>query len=95
VLTCHLKRFQQDGRGRLRKINGTVPFPRELDVSQFCDPKVPLALCTPGPAPHCPVGSCSCQPHAMHAVHSMQTYAAHSWSGGTGDSFHAIQSVRA
>ena len=36
----HLKRFQQDLRGRLRKIDGPVPFPRELDLSSFCDPEV-------------------------------------------------------
>ena len=36
----HLKRFQQDLSGRLRKINGPMPFPRELDLSPFCDPEV-------------------------------------------------------
>ena len=40
MLTCHLKRFQQDARGRLRKIQGGIPFARELDLAQYCDPKV-------------------------------------------------------
>ena len=30
---------------RLRKINGAVPFPRALDLTPFCDPKV-RAPCT-------------------------------------------------
>ncbi len=40
VLTLHLKRFQQDMRGRLRKISGSIPFPADLDITPFCDPKV-------------------------------------------------------
>ena len=40
ALMLHLKRFQQDLRGRLRKIDGPMPFPRELDLSPFCDPEV-------------------------------------------------------
>ena len=43
MLTLHLKRFQQDLSGRLRKIDGPVPFPRKLDLSPFCDPEVKLA----------------------------------------------------
>ncbi|KAK9843494.1 hypothetical protein WJX81_005881 [Elliptochloris bilobata] len=33
VLTVHLKRFQQNARGRLRKIEGAVVFPLHLDLS--------------------------------------------------------------
>ena len=40
VLTLHLKRFQQDLSGSLRKINGPVPFPQELDLSPFCAAEV-------------------------------------------------------
>ncbi len=40
TLLLHLKRFQQDLSGRLRKIDGPVPFPPELDLSPFCDPEV-------------------------------------------------------
>jgi ubiquitin carboxyl-terminal hydrolase 16/45 len=40
VLTLHLKRFQQDMRGRLQKIRGRIPFPADLDIHPFCDPKV-------------------------------------------------------
>lgn len=43
VLTLHLKRFQQDMRGRLAKIKGRVPFPADLDITPFCDPKVPIS----------------------------------------------------
>lgn len=42
MLTLHLKRFQQELSGRLRKIDGPVPFPKELDMSPFCDPEVKL-----------------------------------------------------
>ena len=42
MLTLHLKRFQQDLSGRLRKINGPVPLPQELDISPFCDAEVLL-----------------------------------------------------
>jgi hypothetical protein len=31
LLTLHLKRFERDGRGRLRKLNGHVAFPLTLD----------------------------------------------------------------
>ena len=40
MLTLHLKRFQQDLSGRLRKIDGPVPFPKALDMSPYCDPEV-------------------------------------------------------
>ena len=40
LLAVHLKRFQQDLRGRLSKIRGPVPFPFTLDLSSVCDPKV-------------------------------------------------------
>lgn len=40
LLAVHLKRFQQDLRGRLSKIRGPVPFPFTLDISSVCDPKV-------------------------------------------------------
>jgi len=33
----HLKRFQQNGRGRLRKIEGVVSFPLHLDLGPFCE----------------------------------------------------------
>ncbi|KAL0036465.1 hypothetical protein WJX77_008836 [Trebouxia sp. C0004] len=39
LLTVHVKRFQQDMRGRLSKIDGAVPFPLHLDLTPFCDPK--------------------------------------------------------
>jgi len=35
VLTLHLKRFEQVGRG-LRKVNKHIEFPLELDLSPFC-----------------------------------------------------------
>eukprot|EP00873_Tetraselmis_striata_P042528 jgi/Tetstr1/462792/TSEL_007743.t1 len=38
LLTVHLKRFQQNMRGRLEKISGSIPFDFHLDLSQFCDP---------------------------------------------------------
>ena len=40
LLTVHVKRFQQDMRGRLSKIDGVIPFPLNLDLTPFCDPKV-------------------------------------------------------
>ncbi|KAK9823922.1 hypothetical protein WJX72_006365 [[Myrmecia] bisecta] len=39
LLTVHLKRFEQDLRGRLRKINGPVPFGFDLDIAPFCEPQ--------------------------------------------------------
>ena len=44
LLTVHVKRFQQDMRARLSKIDGAVPFPLHLDLTPFCDPKVPLNI---------------------------------------------------
>ena len=35
VLTLHLKRFEQVGRG-LRKVNKHIEFPLQLDLSSFC-----------------------------------------------------------
>ena len=35
ILTLHLKRFEQVGRG-LRKVNKHIEFPLELDLSPFC-----------------------------------------------------------
>ena len=40
LLTVHVKRFQQDMRGRLSKIDGAVPFPINLNLAPFCDSKV-------------------------------------------------------
>ena len=40
----HVKRFQQDMRGRLSKIDGAVPFPIHLNLTPFCDPKVLLFM---------------------------------------------------
>lgn len=40
LLTVHLKRFQIDFRGKAQKILGVVPFPMDLDISPYCDPKV-------------------------------------------------------
>ena len=37
----HLKRFQQDLRGRLRKIDGPIPFDFRLELRPFCDPRGP------------------------------------------------------
>lgn len=42
LLAIHLKRFQQDMRGRLRKIDGAVTFDFDLDITPFCDPKVSI-----------------------------------------------------
>ena len=44
LLTVHVKRFQQDMRGRLSKIDGAVPFPINLNLNSFCDPKVLLPM---------------------------------------------------
>ncbi|CAN6462725.1 unnamed protein product [Victoria cruziana] len=38
VLTVHLKRFSQDTRGRLSKLNGCVNFQAVLDLSPYMDP---------------------------------------------------------
>lgn len=39
VLTVHLKRFSQDTRGRLSKLNGCVNFQVVLDLSPHMDPR--------------------------------------------------------
>ena len=36
VLVLNLKRFMQTARGRMRKVDQFVRFPRTLDVSPFC-----------------------------------------------------------
>uniref|UniRef100_A0A1D1XLJ2 Ubiquitin carboxyl-terminal hydrolase n=1 Tax=Anthurium amnicola TaxID=1678845 RepID=A0A1D1XLJ2_9ARAE len=37
ILTIHLKRFSQDARGRLSKLNGHVSFPETLDLRPYMD----------------------------------------------------------
>ncbi|MQM22359.1 hypothetical protein Taro_055410 [Colocasia esculenta] len=37
ILTIHLKRFSQDARGRLNKLNGHVSFPETLDLTPYMD----------------------------------------------------------
>ncbi|KAJ0229736.1 hypothetical protein HA466_0314250 [Hirschfeldia incana] len=39
VLTIHLKRFSQDLRGRLSKLNGHVAFKEVIDLRQYMDPR--------------------------------------------------------
>ncbi|CAK9141440.1 unnamed protein product [Ilex paraguariensis] len=39
VLTFHLKRFSQDGRGRLSKLNGHVVFKDIIDLKPYMDPR--------------------------------------------------------
>ncbi|CAK8567075.1 unnamed protein product [Lathyrus sativus] len=39
VLTIHLKRFSQDARGRLSKLNGHVDFKETLDLRPYMDPR--------------------------------------------------------
>ncbi|XP_037492591.1 ubiquitin carboxyl-terminal hydrolase 2 isoform X2 [Jatropha curcas] len=39
VLTIHLKRFSQDARGRLSKLNGHVNFGEILDLRPYLDPR--------------------------------------------------------
>ena len=38
LLSVHLKRFQQDMRGRLSKISGHIPFGFDLDLRPFLEP---------------------------------------------------------
>ena len=38
----------QDGRGRLRKIEGRVPFPFLLDIAAFCQPSAGAAAAAHG-----------------------------------------------
>lgn len=39
VLTIHLKRFSQDARGRLSKLNGHVNFREAMDIRPYIDPR--------------------------------------------------------
>jgi len=39
VLTIHLKRFSQDARGRLSKLNGHVNFRETMDLRPYLDPR--------------------------------------------------------
>ncbi|XP_020234184.1 ubiquitin carboxyl-terminal hydrolase 2 [Cajanus cajan] len=39
VLTIHLKRFSQDARGRLSKLNGHVNFRETMDIKPYIDPR--------------------------------------------------------
>lgn len=39
VLTIHLKRFSQDARGRLSKLNGHVIFRETIDLRSYMDPR--------------------------------------------------------
>ncbi|XWS35136.1 hypothetical protein CRYUN_Cryun21dG0100300 [Craigia yunnanensis] len=39
ILTIHLKRFNQDARGRLSKLNGHVNFRETMDLRQYVDPR--------------------------------------------------------
>jgi hypothetical protein len=43
VVTLHLKRFQQDWRGRLEKRDTKVPFALQLDLQPFLAPGCPAA----------------------------------------------------
>ncbi|XVE81347.1 hypothetical protein DITRI_Ditri15bG0056400 [Diplodiscus trichospermus] len=39
ILTVHLKRFSQDARGRLSKLNGHVNFRETMDLRPYVDPR--------------------------------------------------------
>jgi ubiquitin carboxyl-terminal hydrolase 16/45 len=39
ILTIHLKRFSQDARGRLSKLNGHVSFRETIDLRSYMDPR--------------------------------------------------------
>ncbi|GMY26812.1 ubiquitin carboxyl-terminal hydrolase 2 [Fagus crenata] len=39
ILTIHLKRFSQDARGRLSKLNGHVSFRETIDLRPYMDPR--------------------------------------------------------
>uniref|UniRef100_A0A2P2MZF8 Ubiquitin carboxyl-terminal hydrolase n=1 Tax=Rhizophora mucronata TaxID=61149 RepID=A0A2P2MZF8_RHIMU len=41
ILTIHLKRFSQDARGRLNKLNGHINFRDTLDLGPYMDPRCP------------------------------------------------------
>lgn len=44
ILTIHLKRFSQDARGRLSKLNGHVKFREEIDLKPYMDARYLLFL---------------------------------------------------
>lgn len=44
VLTIHLKRFSQDARGRLSKLNGHVNFRETIDLKPHMDPRFNFTL---------------------------------------------------
>lgn len=47
VLTIHLKRFSQDARGRLSKLNGHVNFRETMDLRPYMDPRYFVTLLDP------------------------------------------------
>ena len=61
LLTVHFKRFREDGRGRLAKLPGHIPFDFELDTSDFMDPEV-RSHSVPSAAA-CPCSKSALQPH--------------------------------
>lgn len=44
ILTIHLKRFSQDARGRLSKLNGHVRFKEIIDLKPYMDARYPFNL---------------------------------------------------
>ncbi|XWS22364.1 hypothetical protein CRYUN_Cryun29cG0027400 [Craigia yunnanensis] len=44
ILTIHLKRFSQDARGRLSKLNGHINFRETIDLRPYVDPRY-LFIC--------------------------------------------------
>lgn len=65
ILTIHLKRFSQDARGRLSKLNGHVSFRETIDLGPYMDPRyssnliMMLILDCQMPLLHCFFSSCS------------------------------------
>ncbi|XP_042027867.1 ubiquitin carboxyl-terminal hydrolase 2-like [Salvia splendens] len=47
ILTIHLKRFSQDVRGRLSKLNGHVSFKESIHLKPYMDPRCSEDNCTP------------------------------------------------
>ncbi|XP_057783357.1 LOW QUALITY PROTEIN: ubiquitin carboxyl-terminal hydrolase 2-like [Salvia miltiorrhiza] len=47
ILTIHLKRFSQDARGRLSKLNGHVSFRETIHLKPYMDPRCSKDSCTP------------------------------------------------
>jgi hypothetical protein len=43
LLVLHLKRFERNMKGTLKKIDGPVPFPFDLDLAPYLDPKVSMS----------------------------------------------------